>query len=108
MMLERALMGGAYNEHDLCFAREDGAPIHPALLTQAFAKHVASAGLPTIRLHDLRHTHATLALVSGVPVHVVSARLGHSSPSITLNVYSHLLPTSDESAAERVAELVRG
>jgi integrase len=88
------------------FAREDGAPIHPNRMTDAFGRQVKASGLSKIRLHDLRHTHATLALTSGIPVHVVSARLGHANASITRNVYAHLLPTSDEEAAERVAVLV--
>ncbi len=107
-LLERALMADAYADHDLIFCNEDGTLYNPQRLTESFKARVTTAELPKIRLHDLRHTHATLALVGGVPVHVVSARLGHSSPAITLNIYSHLLPTSDESAAERVAELIAG
>ena len=107
-LIEQALMADGYADHDLVFCNEDGTPFNPKRLTESFRAHVTAAGLPRIRLHDLRHTHATLALVGGVPVHVVSARLGHSSPAITMNVYAHLLPTSDESAAERVAELIDG
>jgi len=67
---------------------------------------VASAGLPPIRLHDLRHTHATLALSAGVHPKVVSERLGHSTVSLTLDLYSHTVPALEEEAAERVAALV--
>ena len=66
------------------FCREDGGLLNPQRLTEAFGGHVKAAGLPKVPVHDLRHTWATLALTGGVPVHVVSARLGHSSPSITL------------------------
>jgi integrase len=59
-----------------------------------------------IRLHDLRHTHATLLLLAGVPVHVVSERLGHASPVITMQVYAHVLPGSQREAAELFASLV--
>jgi integrase len=59
-----------------------------------------------IRLHDLRHTHATLALQAGVHVKVVAERLGHSSAKVTLDVYSHAIPAMQEDAAARVAALI--
>lgn len=77
-------------------------PIHPQRLTEWFGKHRKAAGIPSGTLHILRHTAATLALTSGVPVHIVAARLG-DDPKTVLGVYSHLLPQSDEVAAERVA-----
>jgi hypothetical protein len=79
-----------------------GALIGPQRLTDSFRKHRRAAGIPTGSLHVLRHTAATLALTSGVPVHIVAARLG-DDPKTVLGVYSHLLPQSDEIAAERVA-----
>jgi integrase len=68
----------------------------------------AGAALPVIRLHDLRHTHATLLLAKGVPVKVVSERLGHATPVIILQVYAHVLPGSQRDAAELFASLVKG
>lgn len=65
-----------------------------------------AAGLPRIRFHDLRHTHAILALQAGVHPKVVSERLGHSTVSITLDIYSRAIPALQESAAELVASLV--
>lgn len=62
--VERALMGDAYADSDLVFAQDDGSPIHPEKLTREFEAHIAASGLPRIRLHDLRHTHATLALAA--------------------------------------------
>jgi integrase len=62
--------------------------------------------LPEIRLHDLRHTHATILLLNKVAVHVVSQRLGHASPSITLNVYAHVMPGNQKTAADLFAGLV--
>lgn len=103
--LERAFLAAAYVDKDLVFAREDGEPLYPQRISEAFERHARQAGLPHIRLHGLRHTHATLALTSGVPVHVVAARLG-DRPETLLAVYSHLLPTSDAEAAVRVAALV--
>ena len=64
------------------------------------------AGLPKVRLHDLRHTHASLALQAGVHPKVVSERLGHANIGITLDTYSHCLPALSEEAAVRVAALV--
>ena len=64
------------------------------------------AGLPRIRFHDLRHTAASLMLNNGVDVLIVSKRLGHSKPSITLDVYGHLIPSSQEKAADLIDALI--
>ena len=63
---------------------------------------------PEIRLHDLRHTHATLLLAKGVPVKVVSERLGHASTTITLSVYAHVMPGNQRAAADLFARLIGG
>lgn len=73
---------------DLVFARPDGTPTHPEVLRRTFDRIVTRTGLPRIRLHDVRHTHASLLLKAGVPVEVVSERLGHATASFTLDVYS--------------------
>ena len=80
-----------------------GGPIHPQRLTGWFARHRKAAGIPTGSLHVLRHTAATLALTAGVPVHIVAARLGDDAKTV-LSTYAHLLPSSDETAAERIAQ----
>jgi integrase len=100
--LERAFAADAYTDRDLVFADELGGPIHPQRLTEAFARHRKAAGIPTGTLHTLRHSAATLALVAGVPIHIIAARLG-DDPKTILTTYAHLLPQSDELAAERVA-----
>jgi integrase len=105
---ERLAAGSGWQDTGLVFAREDGTLTAPDSVTQAFERHVKNAKLPTIRLHDLRHTHASLALSVGIPAKVVSERLGHSSIGITLDVYSHVSPALEEDAAERVAEIVFG
>jgi integrase len=64
--------------------------------------------LPHARLHDLRHLHATTLLLSGVPVHVVAARLGHADPAITLRVYAHVIRSAEAAAADIFAQAVRG
>jgi integrase len=105
---ERLAWGPAYQDADLVFAREDGSWVHPDTYCQWFEKHTRNANLPKIRLHDLRHTYATLALQAGVPVKVVSERLGHASVAFTQDVYMHVIPGMQEDAAELVAALVFG
>ncbi len=90
------------------FAKPDGDPFHPDYFSQSFERLVAKMDLPTIRLHDLRHTHATLLIQTGVPVKVVSERLGHSSPAFTMTVYQHVLPGMQADAAALFGEAVFG
>jgi integrase len=102
--LERDLAGPAYDDGDLVFADELGAPIHPQRLTEWFGKRRKAAGITSGSLHVLRHTAATLALTATppVPLHVVAGRLG-DDPKTVLGTYAHLLPHSDAMAAEAVA-----
>jgi integrase len=104
-LLERDVAGEGYVDNDLVFADEIGRPINPTRLTEAFTRHRAAAGVSTGTLHVLRHTHSTLALSNGIPVHVVAARI-RDRPETVLRVYAHLLPQSDVEAAERVAALL--
>ena len=90
------------------FCQPDGTPIHPDSFSGLFERLVARAGLPRIRFHDLRHTHASLALTAGVHPKVVSERLGHADIALTLNTYSHAIPALQETAATIVANLVLG
>lgn len=94
-----------YVDSGYVFRREDGAPLHPDLVSQSFERAVKRSGQPRIRLHDLRHTHATLALQAGIHPKVVSERLGHASITITLDVYSHAIPALHEEAAATIAAL---
>ncbi|MGH2699377.1 MAG: tyrosine-type recombinase/integrase, partial [Actinomycetota bacterium] len=103
---ERLALGPHYQDGDLVFARADGASLHPQAVSDRFDKLVAGSQLPRIRLHDLRHTHATLTLKAGVPVKVVSERLGHASTSFTMDVYAHVLPGMQAEAAETFAALI--
>jgi integrase len=96
---ERLLMGEAYQDNGLVFCRPDGRPIDPVWFTKHFQHLLAKAGLPRVRLHDLRHTHASLLLARGVHPKVVQERLGHSSITVTLDLYSHLVPGLQEAAA---------
>jgi integrase len=102
----RLLAGPLWSDLDPVFCRDDGGPIHPDYLSKTFEHLVALSSLPRIRLHDLRHTHATLALSAGIHPKVVSERLGHTGISITLDTYRHVVATLREGAAEAVARLV--
>ena len=84
----------------------DGSPPNPEAFSNLFVALVKRAGLPPIRLHDLRHSYATAALASGVPVKVVSQRIGHADVGVTLKVYAHVLPGDDEDAALRADSLL--
>jgi integrase len=86
----------------------DGTPIHPKTISYQFGKAVRAAKLPPIRLHDLRHTHATLALKAGIHPRIVQERLGHANVSITLDTYSHVDLDMQAAAARQVAALVTG
>jgi integrase len=97
----------------LVFGDIEGDHRNPEHVSRQFARDVARCcgelgndALPGIRLHDLRHTHATILLTAGVPVHVVSQRLGHASAVVTMTVYAHVLPGSQRDAADRFAALV--
>lgn len=78
----------------------------PTIVT--FNKRVAGAGVRRLRFHDLRHTHATIGLRAGVPVKVISERLGHSTPAFTLQQYAHVIPGMQAEAAAAIADIVAG
>ena len=90
----------------MVFTTNNWTPIHPRNLLSDFRILLEDAGLPQIRFHDLRHTAATLMLNNGIPVIIVSRRLGHAKASITLDVYGHLIPSMQAEAAEMMDELV--
>ena len=102
----KAFLGEGYQDHGLVFCHEDGKPLHPDSVTKRFARLVRHSGLPTITVHGLRHTHATVLLRALVHPKVVQERLGHSSIQVTLDVYSHAVPALQGDAAIRFAEIV--
>jgi integrase len=103
---QRCAAGLTLLETDYVFADDDGRPYHPEFISKRFRRASKRAGLPPIRLHDLRHTFATVALSAGIHPKVVSERLGHANIGITLDCYSHCLPALSEEAAARVAALM--
>jgi integrase len=89
------------------FTDGDGQPIHPHAVTPAFERIARRAGVPVIRLHELRHTHGTLLIKAGVPVKVVSERLGHGHVAFTIATYQHVLPGMQADAARVYEQLAR-
>ena len=96
---QRRLLAIAVFDDDLIFPQLDGSPLLPHLITNAWRRLVKQAGFQGVRLHDARHTHATLMLKQGVNAKIISERLGHSSVVITLDTYSQVLPGLQEAAA---------
>lgn len=90
----------------LMFKTSNNTPISPRNLVRDFKKNLANAGLPDIRFHDLRHTAATLMLTEGVHPKVVQEMLGHSQISLTLDTYSHVIPTMQGEAASKMDRLL--
>jgi len=103
---ERAAWAEAWLDRGLVFTRENGEMLRPDYMSHLFLRLAADAALPRIRLHDLRHTSASLALAAGVPMKVVSQRLGHSSTAITADLYTHVAPAVAQDAADRIASVV--
>ena len=96
--------GGNYHDAGRVFASQTGGPlgIKNAVVRAFKPLLTAYYPLPNIRLYDLRHTHASMLLAAGTPVHVVSRRLGHASPVMTLNVYAHVLNGQAEDAVVKL------
>lgn len=103
--IEMQNAGEDWQDNDLIFPSEIGTPMHDRNLFRRYKNLIKDAGLPDIRFHDLRHTAASLMLNHGVPLLVVSKRLGHAKPSITLDTYGHMIPSMQEQAADLMDEV---
>ena len=97
--LEQRMATGRRSDDGYVFAKPDGSPVHPDYISQTFRRVVTKLDVPRIRLHDLRHTHASILLQQGVNAKVVSERLGHSSVAFTMTVYQHVMPGMQAQAA---------
>jgi integrase len=106
--MEEQVLTNVRPDTDRIFAHPDGSWLNPDYFSQVFDRHLAKSALPAIRLHDLRHTHASILLKQGIPLKVVSERLGHSNPAFTLSVYQHLLPGMQADAAKAFSAAVFG
>ena len=99
-------LGQAYIATDYIIVHLDGKPIYPEYLSQMLTKLQEKAGLPKCRFHDLRHLCASIMLLQGVNVKVAQERLGHKDIATTMNIYSHVLPSSAKEAADKIGQLV--
>ena len=104
---QRLAIGSAWNDTGFVFTHVDCKPLDPAKVSKDFAKIRKAAGLKHVRLHDARHSHASMLLNAGENVKVVSERLGHASAQITWDVYAHTIPDMGRSAAERFEEQMK-
>lgn len=103
---ERLKAGDKWQERGLVFARSNGAPLHQKFTGTVHKAILKAAGLPTCRIHDLRHSAASLLLAQGVPLKVVSDILGHSQIAITADLYSHVIPQARREASEKIASML--
>ncbi|WP_276561891.1 site-specific integrase [Brevibacillus laterosporus] len=99
--------GEGYQDFDLIVAYDDGRPQDPRNLLRHYERLIKGCGLPPIRFHDLRHTHATMLLQLGEHPKVVSERLGHSRVGITMDVYSHVMPDMQKDAADNFEKMMK-
>lgn len=106
--LERKQNEAVYIDNDLIVSTSVGTPVIPRNLVRSFYRIVKNAGLKKIRFHDLRHTHATLLLKQGVNPKIVSERLGHTDTRMTLDTYSHLLPSMQKDTANNFGKMLFG
>jgi integrase len=98
----------SYKNLDLVVCTEFGTPTHKSNIRRVFKSIIKKADIPKIRFHDMRHTHATLLLLQGVNPKIVSERLGHADVRITLDTYSHLLPSMQKDTAIKFGEMLFG
>ncbi len=98
---------GTTNDEQWVFTDGDGEPVHPHAVYERFKRVVHNAGIPPMRFHDLRHTHGSLLLKEGIPVKVVSERLGHAHIAHTLQTYQHVLPGMQADAASAAERLTK-
>lgn len=106
--LEQRMATGRRSDDGYVFAKPDDSPVHPDYISQTFRRAVAKLDVPRIRLHDLRHTHASILLHQGINAKVVSERLGHSSIAFTMAVYQHVMPGMQAQAAATFGAAVFG
>ena len=105
---DRQISLGIHAEDGYVWCWPDGRPYDPDYLYHQYADKLADCNLPHARFHDLRHMHATMLLKAGVPLKVVSERLGHSSPVFTAKVYQHVLPAMQQAAATATENILLG
>ena len=105
---EKEAFGGIYRDSGKLMRNPDGTAIHPDTITRRFNRLVDKAGVRFIRLHDVRHTYATMSLDAGIDPKIVSDRIGHANMAYTLQIYTHRSTGRDRQAAETVAGVILG
>lgn len=100
------IYGLRFTNSNLVICQEDGKPYHPDSMTTKWCRFVRKNNLKPIRFHDLRHTNATMMIQSGVDYKTVKDRMGHSDISTTLNVYTHRTKKTDETAAQKIDDII--
>lgn len=103
---DKANGGAGFADLGYVVHKPDGTPYRPDALTRKWERFLERNNLTSIRLHDLRHTHATLLIQAGVSPKVVQQRLGHSDVTITLNTYTHVMPSMDQEAAAKIDSII--
>lgn len=95
-----------YQDLGLIFCRKDGSPLSPDWVSLRFKKLAADAGLPVFKLHEVRHTAATLALEAGIDIKIVPDQFGHSTTRMTQDLYTHVRQAVHDNSAEKVLNLL--
>lgn len=106
LQAEEALAAERYETSEYVFTKQEGGPYHPQRLSHLLGVYSEELRVPRLTAHGLRHTSATLMLASGVPPKVAAERLGHADPTLFTNLYSHVTPTMQRDAAERIGSLL--
>ncbi len=105
---ERLKAGPLWQDNNLVFTKEDGAPINPNVFSRRFRRLLDRMGIKDKRFHDLRHTFASLLILAGEDILRVSEFLGHAKPGFTLNTYSHVLPGKKRDTAKKINNIIEG
>lgn len=108
LQAEELLPASSWQDSDYVFTRRQGGPYHPQYLSRLLGEYTAELGLPRLTAHGLRHTSATLMLATGVAPKVAAERLGHADPTLFTNLYSHVTPTMQREAADKIGTALFG
>lgn len=108
LQAEEHLAASSWQDSDYVFTRRQGGPYHPQYLSRLLGEYTAELGLPRLTAHGLRHTSATLMLATGVAPKVAAERLGHADPTLFTNLYSHVTPTMQREAADKIGMALFG
>ena len=103
---EKKACGDQWRDSDFIFTRRDGYAVNPDEITKWFRRFNASRTLPSVNIHSLRHTNATLLIAAGTDLRTVSRRLGHAQTSTTVNIYAHAIRSADEAATDTLQDIL--